>query len=39
MKSVKPYPIAIAIPYPGKKKSILKSRLGKLIEYLKKRTR
>ena len=37
MKSVKPYPVAIAIPYPGKKKSILKSRLGKFIEYLKKR--
>jgi hypothetical protein len=39
MKSVKPYPVAIAIPYPRKNKSILNSRLGKLIAYLKKRMR
>ncbi len=38
MKSVKPYP-AIAIPYPRKNKSILNSRLGKLIAYLKKKMR
>jgi hypothetical protein len=39
MKSVKPYPVAIALPYPGKYKKILNSRLGKLIAYLKKRMR
>ena len=39
MKSVNPYPVAIAIPYPEKKKSNLKSRLGKFIEYLKKKKR
>jgi hypothetical protein len=38
MRSVKPYS-AIAIPYPREKKSILNSRLGKLISYLKKRLR
>jgi len=36
MKSVKPYPVAIALPYPGKNKSVLNSRLGKLIANLKK---
>jgi hypothetical protein len=39
MKSVKPYPVAIAIPFPRKNKTILNSRLGKLIEYLKKKIR
>lgn len=39
MKSVKPYPVAIAIPYPKKNNKVLNSRLGKLITYLKKRMR
>jgi hypothetical protein len=38
MRSVKPY-AAIAIPYPKENKSILNSRLGKLIAYLKKKLR